>query len=179
MNSRAIISELSGTILKSAVKALFRHLNDVRSLRRNPIVAHFFETEDRLVLSDDRAILESICQVLLEAARSCRGADAAAGNGRKADDQFAIVVKTLEGTPMQKIASSLNLSLQYCYRQRAALGERMARYIQRRYGSPATKPVTNCCNAFTRRRERVARGGRRDCRCSVFRGRTGCVKGLA
>jgi hypothetical protein len=129
----------SNTSLRPVVKALFRHLHDARALRRNPLVGHFFENGgpaagDR---STEQRFLESVQEVVRQAAAFCRDADLAAGKDERARCQHAIVTESLEGRSIGAIAARLGISVQYCYRQRAEVGERIVRYIRQHYDPPA------------------------------------------
>jgi len=116
---------------KKAAKHLFRNLHVPLALRRNPLVRHLFEgLTDRPSRAGERAILERIHQLVRKGAQHCRDADLTAGKDERAFRQYAIVTThCLEQRPIQDVAAALGISYQYCYRQRADICERIARYI--------------------------------------------------
>jgi hypothetical protein len=135
----------SNDSLRPAVKALFRHLHDPRALRRNPLVGHFFEISgpaagDRRT---EQRFLESVQEVVRQGAAFCRDADSAAGKDERARCQYAIVAESLEGRSIAAIAARLGISVQYCYRQRAEVGVRIAHYIRQRYDPAALDALPN------------------------------------
>jgi hypothetical protein len=122
----------SSASFNAATKHLFRHLHEARALRKNPLVRRFFEDPEigGLAGSRERAVLERIQALVRRAADECRDADLAAGNDERAVRLHAIVVlECLERRPMHEVAATLGLSQGYCYRERAAIYRRIARYF--------------------------------------------------
>jgi hypothetical protein len=122
----------SNTSFNVAAKHLFRHLHEPRVLRRNPLVRHFFESPaiDGLGPVRERAVLDRIHNLVRQGAEHCRGADLMAGRDEHALRQYAIVtLQCLEQRPIREIAAALGISYQYCYRERAKICRRIARYI--------------------------------------------------
>lgn len=122
----------SETSFDKAVKHLFRHLHDANALRRNPLVSGFFEdlSIDGFGSERDRAIIAKICYLICAGADHCRDLDLSAGKRERALRQHAIVMRhCLEKQPIRPVARSLGISLNYCYRERAAIYRRVARYI--------------------------------------------------
>lgn len=120
------------TSFNVAAKHLFRHLHEPRALRRNPLVRHFFESPaiDGLGRVRERAVLDRIHDLVRQGAEHCRGADLMAGKDESALRQYAIVtLQCLEQRPIREIAAALGISYQYCYRERAKICRRVARYI--------------------------------------------------
>jgi hypothetical protein len=134
-----VSARVSNASVQAAVKALFRHLHEPRALRRNPIVRHFFEsaTPGSGDCTIEQRVLDSVHDVIREAAAFCRDADLGAGKDQRAQCQFTIVAQSLERRAMPAIAAKLGISVQYCYRQRAEIGMRIAQYIGQRYDPSA------------------------------------------
>jgi hypothetical protein len=127
-----LLSSDLNTSFNVAAKHLFRHLHEPRFLRRNPLVRHFFERPaiDGLGHVRERAALDRIHNLVLQGAEHCRDADLMAGKDESARRQYAIVtLQCLEQRPIREIAAALGISYQYCYRERAKICRRVARYI--------------------------------------------------
>jgi hypothetical protein len=115
-----------------AAKHLFRHLHEPRALRKNPLVRHFFESSaiDGLGHVRERVVLDRIHNLVRQGAELCRSADLKAGKDERALRQYAIItLQCLEQRPIREIAAALGISYQYCYRERAKICRRVARYI--------------------------------------------------
>jgi len=117
---------------EKAVKHLFRHLHDSRNLRTNPLVRRFFE-DPGIRGSEpisDAAVLDRIHELVRLGAESCRGADLLEGKNRQAYRQHAIIVwQCLEQRPIGAVAATLRISQQHCYRERASICRRVARFV--------------------------------------------------
>jgi len=126
-----LLSSDLNTSFNVAAKHLFRHLHEPRALRRNPLVRHFFESPaiDGLGHVRERAALDRIHNLVRQGAEHCRDADLMAGKDEFAARQYAIVTQCLEQRPIREIAAALGISYQYCYRERAKICRRVARYI--------------------------------------------------
>jgi hypothetical protein len=115
-----------------AAKHLFRHLHEPRILRKNPLVRHVFEDPaiGGLGRARERAVLDRIHELVREGAELCRDADLSAGKEERGLRQHAIVkLQCLEQRPIREVAAALAISFQYCYRERAKICRRLARYI--------------------------------------------------
>lgn len=115
-----------------AVKHLFRHLREPRALRKNPLVRRFFDNPATGGLGRvrDNAVLGRIHDLMRQGAEQCRDADLTAGKGERALRQYTIVsLLCFERCGMREIATKLGISYGYCYRERAEICRRIARYI--------------------------------------------------
>jgi hypothetical protein len=115
-----------------AAKHLFRHLHEPRALRRNPLVRHFFDNPaiGGLGRVRARAVLDRIHDLVRQGAEHCRDVDLIEGKDERALRQHAIVLlQCFEQRPMREIAARLGISYGYCYRERAEICRRIARYI--------------------------------------------------
>jgi hypothetical protein len=111
---------------------LFRHLHEPRSLRRNPFVRRILSDAGigNFGSSSDRAVLNLIHHLVREGANHCRDADLAAGKDERALRQHAIVMlQCLAQRKIREVAAELGISYQHCYRERAEICRRLARYI--------------------------------------------------
>lgn len=121
-----------GDLFTATAKHLFRHLHDARSLRKNLLVRRFFFRGKAGVSSEitDNVALARIHQLVRQAAERCREADLRDGRESRAFHQHAIVVQQcLGGRPIAAVADELGISYKHCYRQRAEICRRIARYI--------------------------------------------------
>jgi len=122
----------SGVAFTKAVKHLFKHLHDARALSRNLLVRHIFDDTSiaGTGASRDRAVLSRILQLIRQGADYCRDADLMAGNRERGLRQHAILtLQYLEKQPIQRVASELGISQNYCYRERADICGRVALYV--------------------------------------------------
>jgi hypothetical protein len=127
-----------------AVKHLFRHLHEPHALRRNRLVQHFFEAtrSSGSQKTYERAALERIHELVRLGAAYCRDADLAAGKEERALRQHAIVTQQcLEQRPIREVAARLGISYYHCYRERAEICRRVARYICERDDAPSLESV--------------------------------------
>jgi hypothetical protein len=124
-----------------AVKHLFRHLCDVRSLEKNPLVRDFFADANILVMrgvARDNAVLTKIHELVRNGAADLLSADLAAGKGENALRYHTIVTQQcLGGHPIRDVAAALGISYHHCYRERAAICKRLARHLFAREEKPA------------------------------------------
>lgn len=131
------------TSFSAASKHLFRHLHDPRALRKNALVRRYFASGDGTTnKARDAATLERIHQDVRRAAELCRDADFAEGHDERAMRQYAIVTQQcIERRPLAEVAAALGISEAHCYRERAAICRRVARYIAERDDAPALEPL--------------------------------------
>jgi hypothetical protein len=116
-----------------AVKHLFRHLHEPRSLRKNPLVRHFFKEfpidgfgRNR----QERAALARIHDLVRQAATHYHDSDVSTGSGERAFRQRAIITRQcLDRKPIREVAQALGISVGHCYRERAAICQRIGRYF--------------------------------------------------
>jgi tetratricopeptide (TPR) repeat protein len=105
--------------MEREAKHLFRHLHDVRALRKNPISSVYCR-------NGVRALHEAI----LAGAEACREEDYRAGKDERAARQYVIVsLHCLERNPLAEVAVRLGISVRQCYRERADICGRIARLL--------------------------------------------------
>jgi hypothetical protein len=117
---------------EKAVKRLFRHLHDARALSRNPIVRNVFDNQVTGGFGEDRsrAVLGRIHQLVRQGADYCRNEDLARGKEERARRQHAIILRQcLRSLPISQVAAEIGISVNTCYRERADICRRVARYI--------------------------------------------------
>jgi hypothetical protein len=127
-----------------AVKHFFRHLHEPHALRRNRLAQNFFEATRGSGSNKtyERAALERIHDLVRLGAAYCRDADLAAGKEERAHRQYAIVTEQcLQQRPIREVAARLGISYYHCYRQRAEICRRVARYICERDGAPSLESI--------------------------------------
>jgi hypothetical protein len=127
-----------------AVKHLFRHLHDARTLRNNPIVGNVFkETSIGLArVREERGAIAQIHELVRQSAKHCYDIDVASGKGERALRQHAIItLQCLEQRPIREVAEALGISYYHCYRERANICRRVAHYIGELNQSPALEYV--------------------------------------
>ncbi|HEY2473575.1 MAG TPA: hypothetical protein VGI19_02120 [Candidatus Cybelea sp.] len=133
-----------------AVKHLFRHLHEPHVLRRNYLVEHFFET------ASERDALERVHELVRRGAAYCRDLDVAAGREERALRQHAILIQQcLDQHPIREVAAKLGISYFHCYRQRAEICRRVARYLCEHDDDPVLDPLPEL-DEFACRMARVA-----------------------
>jgi tetratricopeptide (TPR) repeat protein len=122
----------------AAAKHLFRHLHDAGALRKNPLVRGYFASgEGGTSKGRDAAALARIHDGVRRGAEQCRDADLLDGRDERAFRQYSIVtLQCLERHPMREVAATLGISYAHCYRERAAICRRVARYIAERDEAP-------------------------------------------
>jgi hypothetical protein len=127
-----VLSIDAGASFNVAAKHLFRHLHDVRALRRNRLVRHAFEypTSGSAARERERIVLDRIHDLVRRGAEHCRDSDLAEGKDERAARQHAIVtLQCLQNRPIREVAATLGISCAHCYRERADICKRIARYI--------------------------------------------------
>lgn len=144
--------------LNTSSKHLFRHLHDPRSLRKNPLVRRFFAYAEvwRTGGVTDQVALARIHDMVRQAADRCRDADLLEHQERRALHQHTIVVEEcLARRSISAVADELGISLKHCYRQRAEICRRIARYIAQSDDKPLVQ-YTPDVDAFRIALDRVA-----------------------
>ncbi|HEY6486874.1 MAG TPA: hypothetical protein VIX83_10875 [Candidatus Cybelea sp.] len=115
--------------IEVAAKHLFRHLDEPSELRRNPIVAHYFER------CTDVDAMVAIRRAVRQAAEQCGRDDRDAGLHRRVQRNAALLeaMCTRDG-PYRDTANALGLSVQQYYRAKQQLCLRIARIVSRSSG---------------------------------------------
>jgi hypothetical protein len=115
-----------------AAKHFFRHLHEPRVLRRSPLARKLLNTASLLSVGPgaERAALARIHAVVREGAAHYRDLDFKNGKQLRGLRQYAIITRQcLEREPIGDLAKSLGISKQHCYRERANICQRVARFI--------------------------------------------------
>ncbi|HKU66853.1 MAG TPA: hypothetical protein VJP85_03660 [Candidatus Baltobacteraceae bacterium] len=123
----------SDTSFDAAVRHLFRHLDNVDAVRKNPLVARFFPlVPDGERITPDRrwATMVRINDAILEAANRCYDDDIAENRAESGKRQRVIFRGSLEKKQPMVVAANLGISLRQYYRERSALYQRIAQLIQ-------------------------------------------------
>jgi hypothetical protein len=112
----------------AAVRHLFRYLDDIGQLQRNPIAKPFFDAANASQSpARAREVLAELRGLVMELAERFRDEDAEAGNDAHAGRQLAIVkMQYFDGVPLRDVATSLHVSPKHCYRERAIICRRIA-----------------------------------------------------
>lgn len=114
---------------EAAVRHLFRHLEEPRELRRNPLVSAFFESGDSSLAQQCEADVHGQIRRLVDvAAERCI---LTPGSDERRRRQVAIVTKSLrERKPANAVAAELGISKSLLYLERAEICKRIAGYIE-------------------------------------------------
>jgi tetratricopeptide (TPR) repeat protein len=133
---------------------LFRHLNDARRLRQNPIVAHYFgRTRDD---ERDAAAISTVRMLVFDAVRVILARDVATVSTRSVNRRQTIVERLCSGPESPAIiAAHLRISLRQYYRELRALYADVARYIAAVGDSARSHSVLDLDDALTLRRGRT------------------------
>jgi hypothetical protein len=129
----------SDASFRAAAKHLFRHLHEARALRKNLLVRQFFANSQAAApgRSRERVALERIHALVRRGADDCRDADLSSGKGDRGVRQHAIItLQCLERRPIEEVAAQLSISPRHCYRERAEICRRVARYIREKSDAP-------------------------------------------
>jgi hypothetical protein len=114
----------------ATAKHFFRHLHEPELLRANPLTAHFFDALGDSPQPRAHRSLGRIHDLVKQAAKHYHDIDLGAGKGERASRQYAIVMRQcLAKRPIQEVAKQLGISCKHCYRERAEICRRIARYI--------------------------------------------------
>lgn len=127
--------------LKCATRHLFRHLDDPKRLRRNPLVSRLFECSSRGHFDREAGAkaLQEVRRLVTQAIQDIKTADAPSGDAKRSRFQCALVQKTyLESVPLSCIAVELGLSVRHLYRERAAACERIASLLRESRSAAST-----------------------------------------
>jgi hypothetical protein len=112
--------------IEVAARHLFRHLDDPAELRRNPIVAHYFEQGTVL------DALVAVRRAVRQAAEHCERDDRNAGLHRQAHRNARLLDQLCtRGGSYRAAASALGLSVQQYYRRKQQLSLRVALVMSR------------------------------------------------
>jgi hypothetical protein len=133
----------SQTSFAVAAKHLFRHLHDADALRKNPLVRGYFGNGvGGLSKTSDAAGLARIHDVVRRGVERCRDADVLEGHDEHAFRQHAIVtLQCIERHTMREVAATLGISYAHCYRERASICRRVARYVAERDEGPVLEQL--------------------------------------
>lgn len=137
----------------SAVRHLFRHINDPAELKRNPLVRHLFCKDGVNKIGTDNSALHSIRSLVDDAVRHyCAAEDF---HDRSVAERHAcIFYRSLKDTSMKQLSGQLGLSPRQCYRERAAIHQYIAAFIQR--PSQRTATIDYVISPFEFQMERAA-----------------------
>lgn len=117
-----------------AVRHLFRHLDDAAALRRNPLVRRFFERLGGDTVAERRTALETVRRLVREAVDRLKLRD---GADARASRRYAIFERhCLQKASLKDVADQLGVSVAQCYRDRASICHRIARYLLDYAGLP-------------------------------------------
>jgi tetratricopeptide (TPR) repeat protein len=120
-----------------AARHLFRHINDVKSLRYNPLVRAMCVGGESG--GADRAILLAVHGQILSEARALSKDYAAGGSKVRAHRQYAIVAALCAGESAAKTATRLQLSRRQYYRERRIVCIRVSRALAQVDSGRATR----------------------------------------
>ncbi|MBV8530172.1 MAG: hypothetical protein JO104_02560, partial [Candidatus Eremiobacteraeota bacterium] len=111
-----------------ACRHLFRHIDEPRELRRNPIAAAFLERNN--VVGNDTAAVQAIRSALLEALDGFELLLRTRGQAGHAHRRRAIVECNVLGhRPAAELAAELHISRMQLYRERRAICEQLAKML--------------------------------------------------
>jgi tetratricopeptide (TPR) repeat protein len=116
--------------IEVAARHLFRHLDEPAELRRNPIVAHYFEQ------STDLDAVVAVRRAVRLCAERCGRDDRNAGLHRKAQRNDHLLELCTRGATYRAAANAMGLSIQQYYRAKQQLCLRIARVMSRAQCSP-------------------------------------------
>ncbi len=138
----------------TAGRHLFRHVNDARGLRNNPIVAHYFgRTRDD---ERDAAAISTIKMLIFDAVRATLARDIATVSTRSVKRRQTIVDRLCSGSESPAIvARHLSISVRQYYRELRALYEDVARYVAAVVDSARPESAVDIDNALILRRGRI------------------------
>jgi tetratricopeptide (TPR) repeat protein len=110
--------------IEVAARHLFRHLDEPRELRRNPIVAHYFEQ------GTDLDAVVAVRRAVRQAAERCERDDRNAGLHRRGQRNARLLEQLCtHGVSYRAAANALGLSIQQYYRAKQQLCLRIARVM--------------------------------------------------
>ncbi len=127
----------------AAVAHLFRHLNDVDALQRNPLARPWFEDLETGCVDPARArsAVRELRRLVLEGLEVAVSADLAQNRDRRALRQQAIFKKLyFEGLARKRAARELGISMRQLHRERSHICERIAAYVSSHRPSSPSQP---------------------------------------
>ncbi|MGA7355486.1 MAG: hypothetical protein WBW76_08650 [Candidatus Cybelea sp.] len=139
---------------EAAVRHLFRHLGDVRELRRNPLVRKLFEKREAGSDVNDTSV-DAIIRARVEALAAAYRDAAPADQRLRSKRQFAILWAGLQGRSVKAIAHSLQMSLRQCYRERSTIQRHIGEALRRGDDTPQKVPF-KIHDVFETQMERAA-----------------------
>jgi tetratricopeptide (TPR) repeat protein len=113
-----------GKSFETASRHLFRHINDLDTLRSNPLAVSFFDCVRKH--EEDRAILIEFHAKILMIARSATGQWSSENLKSRALRQLEIVVALCGGERWHDTADRLGLSERHYYRERRSICNRVS-----------------------------------------------------
>jgi hypothetical protein len=116
----------------ASARHLFRHLNEPHKLRGNAIARRFLMDSQtgRFSAASERQGAGRLWRLVIDGAEAARHADLLAGQEERAHRHFAIATRCLiQRVHPTAVARELGISERQCYRDRAAVCERLARYV--------------------------------------------------
>jgi hypothetical protein len=137
-----------------AVRHLFRHLDDVAELRRNPLVKRYFKSQPSINTFHQKHVLSLIRSAIDAAAdryRDAAGSDASPTTYR----QLHILRRSIQRVAVKDIANQLGISQRQCYRERSAIYHYIADFI-RRGEVREIQPCAQISSSFGIQMERAA-----------------------
>jgi tetratricopeptide (TPR) repeat protein len=117
-----------------AVRHLFRHLDDAVALRTNPIVRRFFKAPDGDTVAGRRAALDTVRRLVREGAE--RSKPPGESDPRSKREYTIFERHCLQRMSLKRVADELGVSAAQCYRDRASICSRVARYVLDYAGLP-------------------------------------------
>jgi tetratricopeptide (TPR) repeat protein len=110
---------------ESAARHLFRHMNDARELRCNPLLRSIVDKSSE---DSDSALLKRIHEAVLTAARRAAKAPTTL-SGTRTRRQEEIVLALCAGEPAPKTAARLGVSIHHYYRERRSIGQAVSQAL--------------------------------------------------
>jgi len=128
------------TSFEAAASHLFRHINDLDVLRKNPLLRSYFASTKK---RGSGAVLEGVhAQILTQTDALCEQL-AAKGRRGKPRRQRDIVDALCAGEPALETAARLHISRSHYYRERRAICTRVAWGLMRSASSPTTRSTVS------------------------------------
>jgi hypothetical protein len=139
---------------EAAARHLFRHLDDAKELKRNPLVKRLFEKREDVSNLDQSSALGIIRARIQAVARDY--CDAARPEERaRAQRQFAVLSGCLQGRSVKEVAHYLEISLRQCYRERCLIYRHVGEVLRRDAFRPVG-PILHIEDACETQMERAA-----------------------
>lgn len=112
-----------------AVRHMFRHIDDLAMLRRNPVAKAALGISDVATVPDSATARAAALSKILDAGRVCFVDDAAAGHAAPGHRRFAILTAICAKRRPATIAREVGLSLPQFYRVRHEITHRVVRAL--------------------------------------------------